>query len=44
MTKKEFNKLGHALTEELPMFVAHGQLLFLSPLEHIVRAVFLDRS
>ncbi len=44
MTKKEFERIGKELASQLPNCEVQGQLIFLRPLDHILRGVFFDRS
>lgn len=44
MTKKDFEKLGKRLLPELPNFAVKGQLLFIQPIGHTLRAVCFDGS
>jgi len=44
MKKKDFEKIGRALLPEFADFRLHGQTLFLEPIRHTLRGLFLDRS
>ena len=44
MKKKEFETIGKQLLPILPGFVVKGDLLFMRPIGHILRAICFDRS
>lgn len=44
MTKKEFQEIGKSLLRDLPGFALNGQLVFICPIDAILRAFFFARS
>lgn len=44
MTNKEFENIGKELASQFPGFVARGQLLFIRPINGVLRGIFFDRS
>ncbi len=44
MTKKEFAKLGQALKHELPIFTVHGSVMFIMPVNKLLRGLSFEGS
>jgi hypothetical protein len=44
MKKKEFEAIGKGLSADLPGLAVKGQLLFMRPVGHTLRGIFLDSS
>src|SRR5262249_25335575 len=44
MKTKEFTQIGRQLLDGLPGFVVNREMLFVSPIEHTLRAIFFNRA
>ena len=44
MTKKQFAAISRSLAQTLSGFSAKGQLVFVAPVDHTIRGIFLDGS